>query len=348
MDSSHYLYGLQCLDEQATNIETSQTKWRYYQYDGSNPVRQTTSMEAKVTLAWSCSPEESVLSGEEGKERKMPNYSIANLIRVVFSMTLVLLTIGCMQEREQQLLLLEEQIEGLHKIYTVYPDGSQLTKTLEFRGNLYWLSPNGKHIALFAWRRENPLVALDGSLTIIDVISGDIVEKIEPVGVQIEHLLNSERVIWSPEGDKLLFIKDSANGEGTDIWLYDLNTRRTSQLTADSSLNWAPAWSPDEKQIAFMRWEACNQSVWECPPEEQFWDLVIMDVDGSNQRIIIDFQDAELLPLRDWIGGWVGAWIDNLLCGLSWSPDSQYIVMRNNCGWLPGFRYNGLAFLVKR
>src|SRR5690606_38598413 len=62
----HYLYGLQCLGEQVADTETSETEWRYYQYDGNNLVRQTTNEEAKVTLAWTYSPEGSVLIGEEG------------------------------------------------------------------------------------------------------------------------------------------------------------------------------------------------------------------------------------------------------------------------------------------
>ena len=41
-------------------------EWRFYQRDGSSLVRQTTNMQATVTLAWTYSPEGAVVLGEEG------------------------------------------------------------------------------------------------------------------------------------------------------------------------------------------------------------------------------------------------------------------------------------------
>jgi hypothetical protein len=256
------------------------------------------------------------------------------------------LAVACEQKPEQYLLLFEQRTEDMYEIYTVQPDGSELTKRLEFElGKPQWLSPDGRHIALFAWGPEAGLVppgSSNGSLTIVDIISGDIIEQIESVGdTQTEHLQISEEVIWSPKGDKLLFIRDSINAQGTDIWLYDLNTKQTSQLTADNSFNWAPAWSPDEEQIAFMTLKACGQSVLDCPPDELFWEIALIELDGTDQRVITNFRDSKLF--RSDITHWLAA----LLCNLTWSPDGQYIALRDNCGWQPGLWYNGLAFLIK-
>ncbi|NIT61333.1 MAG: hypothetical protein GWN00_35545, partial [Aliifodinibius sp.] len=41
-------------------------EWRFYQRDGNNMVRQTTNDTAKVTLAWTYTPQGMVLVGEEG------------------------------------------------------------------------------------------------------------------------------------------------------------------------------------------------------------------------------------------------------------------------------------------
>jgi Tol biopolymer transport system component len=271
--------------------------------------------------------------------------TIFRLLTFLLSLMVGLLVVACEQKPEQYLLLFEQRTEDMYEIYTVQPDGSELTKRLEFElGKPQWLSPDGRHIALFDSEPGAGLMvpgSVNGSLTIVDMASGGIIEQIEEVGeTQTEHLPISDEVIWSPRGDKLFFIRDSANVEGTDIWLYDLNAKRLSQLTADNSLKWAPTWSPDEKQIAFVRREVCGQSVRDCPPEERFWDLVIMDDDGSNQRIITNFQDSELFLSE--------IAQSTLLCDLSWSPDGQYIVMRNQvCGWYPGLKYGGLAFLVK-
>jgi hypothetical protein len=65
-ESKHYLYGLQCLGEVVTDHDNGAVEKRYYQYDGNNLVRQTTNEEARVTFAWTFSPEGAVLLGEKG------------------------------------------------------------------------------------------------------------------------------------------------------------------------------------------------------------------------------------------------------------------------------------------
>jgi hypothetical protein len=64
-DTKHYLYGLACIGEQVDADEVD-SEWRFYQRDGNSLVRQTTNMQATVTLAWTYSPEGAVLLGEEG------------------------------------------------------------------------------------------------------------------------------------------------------------------------------------------------------------------------------------------------------------------------------------------
>ncbi|MCP4363326.1 MAG: hypothetical protein GY796_35450, partial [Chloroflexi bacterium] len=65
-DTKHYLYGRACLGEQVDADDPQNSEWRYYHRDGNNMVRQTTNEQAKVTLAWTYSPEGMILLGEEG------------------------------------------------------------------------------------------------------------------------------------------------------------------------------------------------------------------------------------------------------------------------------------------
>jgi len=64
-DTKHYLYGLECIAE-LVDAGEPESEWRFYQRDGSSLVRQTTNMQATVTLAWTYSPEGAVLLGEQG------------------------------------------------------------------------------------------------------------------------------------------------------------------------------------------------------------------------------------------------------------------------------------------
>jgi YD repeat-containing protein len=64
--TKHYLYGLECIGELVDADEPETEEWRYYQRDGRRMVRQTTNLNATVTLAWAYSPDGAVVLGEKG------------------------------------------------------------------------------------------------------------------------------------------------------------------------------------------------------------------------------------------------------------------------------------------
>ncbi len=98
-------------------------------------------------------------------------------------------------------------------------------------------SPDGKKIAIAVKSGERDAIYL------IDVNEGD-EEKIE---------LNFEGIFtidWSHQGDKLVFVGNTSYQ--SDIYTYDLGTKKLTNLTNDIFSDSDPTWSSDGKKIYFV------------------------------------------------------------------------------------------------
>lgn len=225
------------------------------------------------------------------------------------------------EEPPQPLLIFEHRIDGKSQIYTARPDGSQQTLITEFpSANRYWLSPNGKYLAFHAFDEQDK----SHHLKIIDPATGAMLEDLPRVAqTWSEHIPWEENAVWSPQGDKLVFLRSSEYGKEPDIFLYDLSTKAETQLTNTEAVERSAAWSPDGQQIVYTSWNGCAQS--DCLPEELYWSITVMDSDGSNKRVVTNFHGLERLPADLWLAS---------LCHLTWSPDAAYIAFENECGAL--------------
>ncbi len=254
---------------------------------------------------------------------------------LLINLILILTLNSCLRIREPDsaMLLIENKIstpEAMYEIYSysVQDNGNNLVKLVEFsRKNVYWLSPNGQHLALLTPWEADGLDRPQHSLTVIDLLTNESIDQIEDVGRYNSErnwaFVSDESLVWSPKGDKFVFERNSVGGQGVDLWVYDLNNSSTNALTMDESINWHPAWSQDGERIAFTSRKPCGKAIGECSPEEEYWDIVIVNVDGTNDPIHFGFKDK-------------GFFVDDhyivkSLCNLQWSPTGNQIALENRC-----------------
>lgn len=102
--------------------------------------------------------------------------------------------------------------------------------------NLSW-SPNGQKIALSAKSRGKD------NLAIVDYETGDVkmikFPKMDAIG----------SVAWSPDGNKIAF--DGNIGSLQDIFVYNLQTKKFTNVTNDAISDYQPAWGADSEAIYF-------------------------------------------------------------------------------------------------
>lgn len=152
------------------------------------------------------------------------------------------------------------------ELISVFLDGSNplfLTANGADDVNPHW-SPNGRHIVFETVRRgQRDIFTLD-------------------TWTDNEHqITNDQRVdfapVWSPDGTKILYYAyESPQSPSQDIYLIDLVTMETTQLTTDG-ISCEPEWSPDGTQIVYVSRQITAG-------EDRDPYLYLMNADGSEQR----------------------------------------------------------------
>jgi eukaryotic-like serine/threonine-protein kinase len=133
---------------------------------------------------------------------------------------------------------------------------------------------------------------------------------IDPASVQISPFTTYEgsatQPAFSPDGSKIAFVWTGKSGNNEDIYVKamgpkDLSEDVPQRLTSDPNEDLLPSFSPDGKQIAFLR-----QSAAPSDPE-----VMVMQADGSGARAL----------------GRVAASFG--FYGLTWWPDGKSLVVRD-------------------
>ncbi len=104
----------------------------------------------------------------------------------------------------------------------------------------------------------------------------------------------------SPDGQWLAFTSNRL--QNAELYLMDIATRSLQQLTHTDELDeYMPAFSPDGKSIAFVsertRGGMMLPSVQASGSDPRTATIYLMDIDGRNQRPLIDIEGAQRAPV---------------------------------------------------
>jgi len=114
---------------------------------------------------------------------------------------------------------------------------------------------------------------------------------------------NEQTPTLSPDGNQVAFSWDGEAQDNYDIYVQVIGSGEPLQRTTDPAFDWAPAWSPDGREIVFLRyWREGRLAVVSIPPL------------GGQERMLLE------LPITpDWPR-------DMLLWGApTWSTDGEWV-----------------------
>jgi Tol biopolymer transport system component/DNA-binding winged helix-turn-helix (wHTH) protein len=113
------------------------------------------------------------------------------------------------------------------------------------------------------------------------------------------------------DGRSLLYVLPASRGDGTELWLKDLNTNTVRSVGPPQPAHWAaPHWSPDARMVAY--WSVTTTAP-EAKDAEQ--GLAVWHVDTGTHQFL-------MTPRRETIGlrG------HRLALPTDWSPDGQWVL----------------------
>lgn len=96
---------------------------------------------------------------------------------------------------------------------------------------------------------------------------------------------------WSPDGKSIAFV--GLKDEKSDLYLYDLNQAKLSQITNDEYPDFEPAWSPDSRKIIYTSQRTTN-------PDSVLQKLQTNEAENFQTDLFyIDLQTREITRLTD-------------------------------------------------
>lgn len=125
----------------------------------------------------------------------------------------------------------------------------------------------------------------------------------------------------SPDGKKVAFVWDGGKSN-FDIYIKQVKSGALKRVTDDKSPDLHPAWSPDGRQLAYLRRSASAS------------DLMLLDVEGGRPHKV-----ASISSLAE---GWVSESLYSGCQSPTWSPDGKSMVLTQNLYGKQGY---GLVYV---
>jgi len=145
-------------------------------------------------------------------------------------------------------------------------------------------SPDNKKFAYVVFSKGR------NKLIIIDVTKGKIINEVAIPGIKA--FANPS---WSPDGEKIVF-SGTLNGK-SDLFVYNLKTKETVNITNDNYSYLHPSWSPDGEWIVFSTDENFEKGI-RRPYVPYSFDLGMINIKTGEKRILNVFPGAgNLNPL---------------------------------------------------
>lgn len=172
-------------------------------------------------------------------------------------------------------------------------------------------SPDGSKLTFLLRNKDSDLA----DLYVIDtatgkrsvLISGDVLAGAAASPDKIKNERKKERITrygvssyhWSPKGDAIFYLS------GDQVWLYDLASGKTRQITHEPGPKRDPKLSPNEQWVSYVSND----------------DLHYVSIEGGEVYTVAPHQKGVLNGGMDWVYPEELA----LRSGYEWSPDSRYI-----------------------
>ncbi len=125
----------------------------------------------------------------------------------------------------------------------------------------------------------------------------------------------------SPDGRRVAYTLETADQERNErhsaIWLLDIGSGASRQLTSGTSRDSSPRWSPDGRQLAFLSTRGGD--------EAQLW---VMPVDGGEARRLTNLRHGAGGPFWSADGSWLGVEVEVLPDEPIAAPSGQSAVER--------------------
>ena len=206
--------------------------------------------------------------------------------------------------------------QGSDKLAESWPEGHDSTQksAIDPTGGLTSEVPQQYVVQAGSLQRISPLFNLFRLLIIAGsiLLTGSIIKYWMMRGVEGERIKESnvgtlisrpgrkEGLAYSPDGRMLAFLDEGRTNDTVDLFVWRAGSNDTLQLTDNPHLEKMIAWSPDNQQIAFLRW-----------------------VNGKGRKYSIFTVPAFGGPEKK-----IGEAID----GLDWDPNGRYLAVSDDEG----------------